>query len=164
MSRLHARLSVMNACIVCANDCFRDLPMDNSAVLTHVARDFIQGMSSTLGNKDGLKNFQSKRRGTCIVERCARFIEAPCHGCRKADCQRCTIVAELRAAEDQINADRDAELIELVSGDDLEEVVDNMIGNLCADHAAFGPVLMGQWFTRRNFMTETTAGDAPQDT
>ena len=154
----------MSACIVCSNDSFQSLPMHDSGVLARVARDLVQGMTSL--SKDSLKNFVPPRRGTCIVERCARFIETSCGGCRKADCPRCAMAADLRAVEDQINADRDAELIELgLASGDLEGMIDQMVENLCGDHAAFGPELLKQWYARRSFLVEDPASvDAPQDT
>lgn len=92
------------------------------------------------------------RRGVCIVERCARSVEAPCGGCRSDACQRCLIAAELRAAEDHINAERDAELLELEVGDeDLDPLVDQFAKSLCAQHVPFGKVLVGEWYGRRSF-------------
>lgn len=140
----------MTACIICTNDVFRGLSMHDKDQLSRVARDVIQGMVSTMHSKDGRKNFQPpRRRGVCIVERCARTVEASCGSCQKPGCQRCAIAAELRSAEDRINAERDAELAELGLDDqDLEAVIDKMVENLCKDHVAFGTVLAGQWYSR----------------
>ncbi len=152
----------MSVCIVCTTAAFRGLSMSDKDVLARVARDFIQGMM--LGrqeSQDSLKNFQPPRRGTCIVERCARTIEAACESCQEPSCQRCAIAAELRAAEKRINADRDAELMALADDTDLEALVDKMAESLCVDHVAFGPALAGQWYGRRGFLVSSTVVDAP---
>jgi len=84
-----------------------------------------------------------------MVERCAQFIEASCRSCRGPDCARCTITAELRAAEDRLNAEHDAEF-----RDDayLDEIIKLIAENLCTEHGAFGSALVGQWYGRRSFL------------
>ncbi len=152
----------MSTCLVCSTEVLREMPMNDKDVLSRAASDLIQGM--LLIDKDSFKNFKPpQRRGTCIVERCARTIEAACGGCRKSECQRCAVAAELRGAEDRINADRDAELAELgITGADREALIDEMVENLCTEHAAFGAVLAGQWYSRRSFLAATEAvDDAP---
>ncbi len=134
--------------------------MTDGPVLVRVARDLIAGMTSSFGDKESLKNFKPPRRGTCLVERCARFVEEVCFKCGKADCQRCAIAAELRAAEEQINADRDAELLDQFGSQELEHIVDNLVQSLCGDHGAFGPVLLKQWYARRSFIVDPPAVDA----
>jgi len=150
----------MSACIVCLTS--RELPMNDNTACERWAIKIIQGLLLPLGSKGSLASFVTpRRRGVCIVERCARSVEAPCGGCRKSACQRCAIAAELRAAEDRINDARDAELIELgVDDTDLEAVIDAMINNLCTDHTAFGAVLAGQWYGRQSFLFSSTVVDA----
>ena len=149
-------------CIVCTTEALRGVPMNDKDVLAYVARDLIQGMVSTMNDKGSLKNFQRPRRGTCIVERCARAVEDLCGRCQKADCSRCVIAAELRAAEGRINADRDAELAELgIDDEDVEAVIDKMVENICADHAPFGSALASQWYSRRSFLNAASAPHSP---
>jgi hypothetical protein len=119
--------------------------MYDDDALASVARDVIEGLlvPSRNGTFRGLK---PARRGTCVVERCAQFIEEACHKCQNADCSRCTIAADLRSAQERINAERDAEIDSLgLSDQDLEGVVVKIAEGLCADHARFGSVLLEQW-------------------
>jgi hypothetical protein len=53
--------------------------------------------------------------------------------------------------KDRINADRDAEILELFDDGDIENIVNQMINSLCAEHVALGPVLAEQWYVRRSF-------------
>lgn len=152
------------SCIVCTTEAFRGMPMNDKDLLAQAAQEIIQGLvtgmaSTTLKNNGMVENFQMPpRRGTCIVERCARAIEAPCEGCRKVDCHRCAIAAELRSAEGRINAERDAEIADLGLDDEaLEAFVDKLVESLCTDHAAFGSALAGQWYSRRSFLAATDA-------
>jgi hypothetical protein len=151
-------------CLICMNDAFRGLAMQDKEALALSARDFIQGLILTAAqsSKDIFKSFQpSRRRGICLVERCARVIEVLCGGCQKPDCHRCTISAELRAAEDRINGEREVELAELGFDDkDLEERVDKVVWGLCKEHVAFGSALAGQWYSRQNFLSYPTSRDA----
>lgn len=140
----------MSTCLVCSTDALLAVPMDDKDMLAATAREVLQGMIST---RVGLKDFKRPRRGTCIVERCARTVEAPCGSCQKAGCQRCAIAAELRAAEDRINTDRDDELAELgLDDEDLEAFIDKLVENLCDAHAPFGYALSSQWYSRRSFL------------
>ena len=147
-------------CLICTNDVFRGLSMQDNDALGRCARDFIQGMVLTAAqsSKGSFKSFQpSRRRGVCCVERCARVVEALCGGCQDPGCHRCMIAAELRAAEGRINSEREAELAELGLDDkDLEELVDKVVGGLCEDHGAFGPALAGQWYRRQSFLSFPT--------
>jgi hypothetical protein len=132
--------------------------MNDKEALSRAAQELIQGMISGLhDSKDSLKNLQLPRRGTCVVERCARIVEESCGGCRESACVRCTIAAELRAAQDRINVERDAEL----GDDDLEAAVDKLVESLCEKHAAFGSALAGQWYGRRAFLGSPPIVDAP---
>lgn len=144
----------MTACMICAVDALRDLPMHDKDLLVLAAREIIQGMVVT-ASSNCMENFKPPPRlGTCIVERCALFIETTCKGCRTESCPRCTIAAELRAAEDSINADRDAELAAIASEElNLERLLDNFVERLCAKHTPFGTVLFGQWYDRRSFLS-----------
>jgi hypothetical protein len=146
------------------NDAFRGLPMQDKDELALRACDFIQGLilTATQSSKDNFKHFQPpRRRGVCLVERCARAVEALCGGCQKPGCPRCMIAAELRSAEDRINGEREEELAELGFDDkDLEELVDKVVGGLCKDHVAFGSALAGQWYRRQNFLSFPTSPDA----
>jgi hypothetical protein len=151
-------------CLVCMNDAFRGLPMQDKDELGRRARDFIQGLllTASQSSKDSFKDFQPpRRRGVCLVERCARTVEALCGGCQESGCPRCMIAAELRSAEDRIHGEREAELAELGFDDkDLEELIDKVVGGLCKDHAAFGAALAGQWYSRQNFLSFPTNTDA----
>ena len=149
--------SSMTSCIICTNEAFCKLSMRDKEALALTARNLIGGMVSTLGSSR--KSFQPpRRRGVCIVERCARSIEAPCNGCQEPSCLRCSIAAELRRAEECINGERDEELAELgIDDKDLEELVDKIVENLCEDHAAFGAVLAGQWYRGRSFLAPATS-------
>jgi hypothetical protein len=144
-------------CLVCMNDAFRGLPMQDKDELALRARDFIQGLLLTAAQnvKDNFKNFQPpRRRGVGLVERCARAVEVLCGGCQKSGCPRCTIAGELRFAEDRIHGEREAELAELGLDDkDFEELIDKVVGGLCKDHAPFGAALVGQWYSRQNFLS-----------
>ncbi len=139
-------------CLICSTVAFHGLPMHDKELLALAAREMIQGMLS--GSLENFKpKFSKKHPGTCMVERCARFVETACGGCRTVDCPRCAIAAELRAAEDRINAERDAEIATLNIADQLiEEILDQLVENLCEEHGAFGPALFGEWHGRRNFM------------
>jgi hypothetical protein len=140
----------MSVCIVCSTEALRVMPMNDKEMLATCAREFIEGM--ILARVD-IKGLEPPRRGTCIVERCARAVEEPCGRCRKAACQRCVIAAELRAAEGRINADRDAELAERgLADEDIEVFIDKMVSNVCTAHAPFGAALSGQWYSRRSFL------------
>jgi hypothetical protein len=99
----------------------------------------------------------SLRYGTCIVERCAQFIEASCRSCRGLDCRSCAIAAKLRTAEDRINAKRDAELDAGHSDASLDDCIDKIVENLCTEHGAFGSELAGQWYSRRSFLPAAAA-------
>jgi len=139
------------SCVVCANEAFRALPMRDNDVLARTAREFIQGMRATLGGDAGTTLMgavkPSRRKGICMVERCARLVEAGCGNCRDTGCQRCAIAAELRDAETRLNAERDAELISLgVDDQDLDEMIDKFVGNLCTDHRPFGHALIKEWY------------------
>jgi hypothetical protein len=153
-------------CLLCTNDIFSGVLMDDQHTLVTIARQVIHGMASAMGNGNSLKSFQPKRRrGICIVERCARLVEASCAACRDATCPRCTIAAELRAAEDQINAERDAELAVIgVSDEDIEEAIDRMVGGLCKEHVAFGAVIVGEWHDRQTLVPPTPDLDPAADT
>lgn len=140
----------MSACIICSTEVFRVVSMNDKDTLERTALKAIQGL--LLGVGVG-KIEPPPRRGTCIVERCARFIEASCRSCRGLNCQRCAIVAELRCAENRINAERDTELAELSIDDRaLDSLVDKIVENLCTEHIAFGSELTGQWYSRRSFL------------
>lgn len=151
-------------CFVCMNDALCGLPMQDKDTLSRGARDFVQGLILTAAQstQGTFKNFQpSRRRGVCIVERCARSIEEPCRSCQEDGCFRCRLAAELRSSKDRINAARDAELAELGFDDtDLEELVDKVVGGLCTEHVAFGPVLVDQWYGRQNFLRSPTSNEA----
>lgn len=150
----------MSVCLVCTNTIFLGLSMTDETELRRVAHEVIQGMILGLSSsKASLKDLQLPHRGTRVVERCARTVEAPCRGCQKPDCPRCAIAAELRAAESRINAERDAEL----DDSDIEVVVDKLVADLCADHAAFGPALAGQWYGRGGVLGASTTVDGAHD-
>jgi len=148
----------MSTCLVCATAFFQGLSMNDKEALARAAQELIQGMISGLHeSKEGLKGLQLPRRGTPVVERCARIVEEPCGGCQESACTRCTIAVELRAAEDRIYRERDAEL----SDDDLEAAVDKIIESLCEKHGAFGSALAGHWYSRRTFLASAPIADAP---
>lgn len=138
--------------------------MQDKDALTLRARDFVQGLILTAAQstQGAFKNFQlSRRRGVCVVERCARSIEGLCGGCQEDGCHRCMLAAELRSSKDQISAARDAELAGLGFDDtDLEELVDKVVSGLCEEHVAFGPALMGQWYGRQTFLSSSTSNEA----
>ena len=148
----------MSACIICTNVAFRGLPMHDKDLLAIAAREFVQGML-TGAESQLAKRLDPKRPrvGTCIVERCARVVEISCGGCRQSNCVRCEIAAELRAAEDRINADRDAELAELGDAQIVDDIVGQFVDDLCAQHAAFGPVLASEWYGQRRAFSMATA-------
>ena len=126
----------MSTCMICTNTVLADLPMTDKDQLGRVARTIIQGFRQGIPN--GIK---APRLGTCIVERCARLIEEACGSC--ATCQRCTIAAELRAAEGRINADRDAELVALTQADEnINGIIDQFIEGLCPLHGPLGTALI----------------------
>lgn len=133
--------------------------MHENDVLVRVANEILSGMITTAQSAT-LKGIKpAPRRGVCIVERCARLVETACEACREQDCRRCAIAAELRAAEDRINAERDAELAALGLDDqDFDRLVDQFVDNLCAEHVAFGPVLAGEWYGRRSFAVASANG------
>jgi hypothetical protein len=134
------------------------MSLDNKDECSRFARQTIQGLRLSL-SKSCSKSFgpPPSRQGTSIVERCARAVELPCNGCQRSDCLRCTIAAELRAAEERIHAERDAEIAELpLTSADLETLVDKIVGNLCVEHATFGSALTEQWYNRRSFLDATT--------
>lgn len=145
----------MSACIVCANPSFHELFLRDTAGL---ANGMIQGLLLPMGSKGILDNFKPQRRGTCLVERCAQTVEAACMGCRKAGCPRCSIAAELRAAEARLEAERDAEIVEL--GVDIEGLIDAIIKQFCTAHVALGKELAGQWYVRRSFQVSAAADGA----
>lgn len=155
-------MKLEGSCVICANESFRALPMGDGDFLASTARHFIQGMRSTAGGDAGTVLMgavkPSRRKGVCMVERCALLVEVPCGGCREASCQRCAIAAELRDSEDRLNAERDAELIALGMDDqDLDDMVDKLVGNLCGDHRPFGRALIQEWYGQRDL----TSAPAP---
>lgn len=149
---------MLASCMLCS-DTFGVFDTRDKTVLGHLARDVLQGMLSTAqavaSNPSPLLGM---RRGLCVVERCARAVEAPCGGCRETACQRCLIAAELRAAETRINAERDTELAQQITDQDLDVLIDGLVKNLCEKHAAFGSVLFGEWYAvqirRRRLRTD----------
>jgi len=155
VTTVDANRTGLSACIVCANLAFHELFMSDKEAF---ASSLIQGLLMPLGSKSTLKNYKAMRRGVCIVERCARTIEAPCAGCQRADCERCAISAELRAAETRILAERDAELD---SDTYVEAVLNEMIEDLCPAHMALGSSLAGQWYGRRSFQSVDTTHNDP---
>ena len=134
--------------------------MEDAESLVLLARDFIQGMRSSWSMRGDtgtvlMEARKPQREGTCMVERCARLVETSCGGCREACCQRCTIAAELRSSEDRLNAERDAELIALSTDDqdqDLENVLDRIVGSLCDLHRPFGRLITQEWYIQRDLM------------
>jgi hypothetical protein len=118
--------------------------MSDATLLVSLAREVIDGLATT---RDGmLDSFKPVDRGTCVVERCAQFIEAACGKCQASSCARCSIAAELRGAQTSINDARDAEIRELGLDDqDMEGIVHSMVNALCVEHAHFGTVLLEQW-------------------
>ena len=137
-------------CLICSQG-IQALPED---LLVQVAQQVIQGFDMGAGTLKGLK---PKREGVCIVERCARHVEAACGSCRSAECQRCAIAAGLRMAEDRINAERDAELAAIGMGEEqCDQLIDQLVTNLCAEHASFGSVLVKEWYGRRLSMSSRT--------
>lgn len=151
-------------CLICMNDAFHGLPMQDKDELALRARDFIQGLILTAAqsNKESFKAFKPRRRGIGLVERCARDVETSCRGCQESGCQRCVIATELRAAEDRLEGEREAELAELGFDDqDLEEMIDKVVGGLCKAHAPFGSALALQWYSSRlSFSSLPTSHDA----
>ncbi len=147
----------MSACIVCANPSFHELFLRDTAGL---ANGMIQGLLLPMSSKGVLENFKPQRRGTCLVERCAQTVEAACGSCREAGCPRCSIAAELRAAEARLNAERDTEISEL--GVDIEGLLNDMITQFCTVHVALGRELAGQWYGRRSFQVSAAADGAPR--
>jgi hypothetical protein len=129
--------------------------MEDKQAVMKAVRDFIEGLivMADRSDKDFIKSFKpSRRRGVCSVERCALAIESPCGSCQAFGCQRCLIAAELRAAKARIHDEREAELADLgFDNEDLEELIDKVVGGICPDHAAFGSELAGQWYNRQNF-------------
>ena len=132
-------------CMICATDTLRGLPMTDKSQLASVARDIVQGMRQGMPATAGIRK---QRPGVCAVERCARLIEESCGGC--ARCQRCSIAAEIRAAEGHINDDRDAELTALMQDDDaIHGVVDQIIESLCGLHAPLGAAMVEECYGRK---------------
>ena len=158
-------------CFACSTGVLRGVLMNDEAALDRLAREFIQGILLGVDRgklKVSIRSFKPpQRRGTCVVERCARFVETPCGACLGPGCQRCAIAADLRAARERIHADRDAELAELgVDDEQLETFVDQVIANLCAEHAPLGPALARHWYERQGIVSAEAAvgdGDAPRD-
>jgi hypothetical protein len=144
----------VSACVICSTKVLREIPMHDRHLLVLAARDMLQGMRTASG---GFLEPPMKppRFGICVVERCARLIEASCGGCLETTCQRCSIAAELRAAESRINAERDAEIAELGSDQLIGEIVNKIAENLCGTHAPFGPVLVDEWYGRKIFAVST---------
>ena len=92
-----------------------------------------------------------RKKSVCMVERCALLVEAPCGSCREVGCQRCQIAAELRDAEDRLNAERDAELIALGADDQsFDDIIDKLVGSLCGEHTPFGRALIQEWYGQRD--------------
>lgn len=134
----------MTTCLICANEALQVLPLTNKSQLADAARGILHGIRQGVV-PDGLK---SQRPGICAVERCARLIEESCGGC--AHCQRCSIAAELRAAEGRINADRDAELAALERTDDtVHRIIDQLVEGLCGLHAPLGTALIEECYARK---------------
>lgn len=147
----------LTTCVICSNESFRSVPMNDKDLLVRLARDLLQGMLTT-AHGDSFTVKPVPRRGTCIVERCARTIEAPCGGCREYySCLRCVIAAELRVEEGRINAERDAELATLgLEDQDLDKFIDGFVESLCEAHMPFGAVLVEVWHVRRSFSASPT--------
>ena len=148
-------MKIEGTCVVCATEALRALPMRDGDFLARTAREFLLGMRTSLGGDAGTALMGavklSRRKGVCMVERCARLVEAPCGRCRDASCQRCVIAAELRGAETQLNAARDAELITLgLDDEDLDDMIDKFVGNLCGEHRPFGHALIKEWYGQRD--------------
>lgn len=140
----------MSDCIICSTEVFRVVSMNDKDTLERLALKGIQAM--LLGMGVG-KIEPTPRRGICIVERCAQFIEASCGSCHGLDCQCCVIATKLREAEDRINAERDAELAELSLDDaDPDSLLAKIVEDLCTEHVAFGLELVRQWYSRRSFL------------
>jgi len=135
-------------CLFCSNADLRSLPLDDPALRGAMVRNFIQGMKGS----EGIELMKtSRRKGICMVERCALLVEAPCGRCHGTACLRCSIAGELRAAEDRLNADRDAELRALGTDDqDRDDVVDAFVSSLCREHRWFGHALLREWYGRRS--------------
>jgi hypothetical protein len=149
------------ACLICSTDVLKALPMHEKDLLVRVVREILDGMVTT-AQSSALKDIKpTPRRGVCIVARCALYVESSCGGCREEGCARCMIAAELRSAEDRINAARDAELAALgVAEEDLDPLVDQLVENLCKEHVQFGSTLVDEWYVRRRSLA-TSATSAP---
>jgi hypothetical protein len=142
--------------MICTNEALRGLPMSDRSLLVRAARDLAQGMLTAAGSTPNM----APRLGVCIVERCARMIEASCKGCREAICQRCSIAAELRGAETVINAERDAEIAALGIEKTLDEIIDKIVEGLCGTHTPFGTVLVEEWYVRKIFTSPPAASES----
>lgn len=149
-----------DSCLICANVAFRALPMADGELLALTAREFLRGMRLMAGDSPELMGAVNPvpRKGVCMVERCARLVEASCGSCRGESCQRCVIAAELRDAENRLNGERDAEMRALgMDDDDLDEMVDKIAGSLCGEHAPFGTALLQEWYGKRDLMPAVSA-------
>ena len=145
--------------MICANEALRGLPMNDRNLLVQTARDIVQGMRMTA--RGGIPDIKPKRPGICAVERCARMIEVSCGGCRETSCQRCLIAAELRAAEDRINDERDAELAELGLDDQsVDEIVDKIVEGLCDVHAPLKTMIVEEWYSRKIYTVPSTTEES----
>jgi hypothetical protein len=148
----------MTTCVICTNSGLRDLLQQDPRALAVVAHDFLKGLVDTAKNKT-FAGLNPKPRGVCIVERCAREIEATCKGCHVPDCVRCACAAELRAAEDRIHAERDAELKELdVEDHEIDILIDRIVEGVCEQHRPFGLMLVNQWYGGRRRYEDSPGG------
>lgn len=152
-------MKIEATCVICVHSTLRALSMRDRDVLACTAREFIHGIRAVIGDGAGIVTLgaamsaakPSRRKGVCIVERCARLVEASCKACRASSCQRCTIAAELRDSEDRIHVARDAELASLGMDDqDFDELVDKIVCNLCGEHAPFGHALIEERYGQRD--------------
>lgn len=150
----------MSTCLICSTQVFRGVSLNDKDTLERTALKAIQALLLGLGvGKIEGKIEPRPRLGTCIVERCAQFIETLCGSCRSLDCQCCVIAAKLRAAEDRINTERDAELEASLA--DPDSLINKIVEDLCTAHTAFGVELVVQWYNRRSFLpAETVIDDA----
>ncbi len=148
----------MSDCIICSTEVFRVVFMNDKDTLERLALKAIQALLLGMGvgkiERRGVGKIEpTPRRGICIVERCAQFIEASCGSCHGLDCQCCVMATKLREAEDRINAERDAELAELSLDDaDPDSLLAKIVEDLCTEHVAFGLELVRQWYNRRSFL------------
>ena len=158
-------LSSVTPCLLCTQQVPEGVLSGDPIALAQAARGLIQGLATSLHNNTAvLKSFQPiRRRGTSLVERCARHVEEPCGRCGTKECARCAIAVELRAAEDRLNDERDAELAQLeLADEDIERVLDKIVGGLCEQHNTFGPVLLREWYALRSLAPSApTAASSP---